>query len=33
MMVSQRASQDCFCQKVLNLLAENAKLKEEVARL
>lgn len=33
MMVSQRASQDCFCQKYLNLLAENAKLKEEVARL
>ena len=33
MMISQRASQDCFCQKVLNLLAENAKLQEEVARL
>ena len=33
MMVSQRASQDCFCQKYFNLLAENAKLKEEVARL
>ena len=33
MMVSQRASQDCFCQKYLNLLAENAKLKEEIARL
>lgn len=33
MMVSQRASQDCFCQKYLNLLAENTKLQEEVARL
>lgn len=33
MMVSQRASQGCFCQKYLNLLAENAKLQEEVARL
>ena len=32
-MVSQRASQDCFCQKYLGLLAENARLKEEVARL
>jgi transposase len=32
-MVSQRASQDCLCQKYLGLLAENARLKEEVARL
>ena len=33
MMVSQRASQDCFCQKYLDLIAKNAKLEEENARL
>ncbi len=32
-MVSQRAAQDCLCAKYLGLLAENARLKEEVARL
>lgn len=32
-MVSQRASQDCFCKKYLNLLSENARLKEEIVRL
>ena len=32
-MVSQRASQDCLCAKYLSLLSENARLKEEVARL
>jgi transposase len=32
-MVSQRASQDCLCLKYLGLLAENARLTEEVARL
>jgi transposase len=31
--VPQRASQDCFCPKYLNLLAENARLQGEVARL
>lgn len=32
-MVSQRASQDCFCQKYLDLLSENERLKNEIARL
>lgn len=32
-MVSQRASQDCYCQKYLGLLSENARLREEAARL
>ena len=32
-MVSQRASQDCLCQKYLGLLAENARLRDELARL
>jgi transposase len=31
--VTQRASQDCVCPKYLNLLAENARLQGEVARL
>ena len=30
---TRRASQDCHCPKYLNLLAENARLTEEVARL
>lgn len=30
---TRRASQDCLCPKYLDLLAENARLKEEVARL
>ena len=33
MRISQRASQDCFCPKYLKLLAENARLKEEIVRL
>ena len=33
MRVSQRASQDCFCPKYLNLLSENARLKEQNKRL
>ena len=33
MTVSQRASQDCLCPKYLGLLAENARLKDELARL
>ena len=33
MMVSQRASQDCFCQKYLDLIEKNAKLEEENTRL
>lgn len=33
MIVSQRASQDCFCQKYLNILAENGRLKSEIERL
>lgn len=33
MTVTQRASQDCFCPKYLKLLAENARLQGEVARL
>lgn len=32
-MISQRASQDCFCPKYLKLLAENAGLQAEIARL
>jgi hypothetical protein len=32
-MVSQRASQDCLCAKHLGLLSENARLREDVARL
>lgn len=33
MKASRRASQDCFCQKYLDLLAENARLIEENIRL
>ena len=33
MIVSQRASQDCFCPKYLKQISENARLKEEIARL
>ena len=33
MIVSQRASQDCFCPKYLDLLSANTRLKEENARL
>jgi transposase len=32
-MVSQRQSQGCLCQKYLDLLAENARLKEQIERL
>ena len=33
MTVAQRASQDCLCPKYLGLLSENARLKDELARL
>ena len=33
MMVSQRASQGCFCQKYLDLLAENTRLRDQVEKL
>lgn len=33
MNVSERASQDCFCPKYLKLVSENARLKDEIARL
>ena len=32
-MVSQRQSKNCFCQKYLDLLAENARLQEQLERL
>jgi transposase len=32
MMLSRRASQDCFCPKYMDLLSENARLREELAR-
>ena len=33
MRVTRNASQDCLCPKYLDLLAENARLKEDIARL
>ena len=33
MTVPRRASQDCFCRKYMDLLSENARLREENARL
>jgi transposase len=31
--ISRRASQDCFCPKYLELLSENARLQDQIARL